>query len=65
MTTERISSTDHGTKPRAVEFSDGWMLILIILYCHCQVVNHGISKSCMKGALEAASEFFELYTEHK
>jgi len=30
-----------------------------------QVVNHGISKSVMKGALEAASEFFELSTEHK
>ncbi|KAL6844150.1 hypothetical protein ACP4OV_025823 [Aristida adscensionis] len=30
-----------------------------------QVVNHGISKSVMKGALEAASEFFELPAEHK
>ncbi|GJN01403.1 hypothetical protein PR202_ga18668 [Eleusine coracana subsp. coracana] len=30
-----------------------------------QVVNHGISKSIMKGALEAASEFFELSAEHK
>ncbi|RLM74870.1 hyoscyamine 6-dioxygenase-like [Panicum miliaceum] len=41
----------------------------IVLACHEQgcfpVVNHGISKSVMKGALEAASEFFKLSTEHK
>ncbi|PUZ49400.1 hypothetical protein GQ55_7G323000 [Panicum hallii var. hallii] len=30
-----------------------------------QVVNHGIRKSVMKGALEAASEFFKLSKEHK
>ncbi|OEL24313.1 Protein DMR6-LIKE OXYGENASE 2 [Dichanthelium oligosanthes] len=30
-----------------------------------QVVNHGVSKSIMKGALEAASEFFNLSPEHK
>ncbi|KAL5214275.1 hypothetical protein ABZP36_003427 [Zizania latifolia] len=30
-----------------------------------EVVNHGISSSCMKGALEAASEFFKQPTEHK
>ncbi|CAL5029431.1 unnamed protein product [Urochloa decumbens] len=30
-----------------------------------QVVNHGVSKSVMKGALEAASEFFELSPEYK
>ncbi|KAL6651846.1 hypothetical protein ACP70R_010771 [Stipagrostis hirtigluma subsp. patula] len=30
-----------------------------------QVANHGVSKSVMKGALEAASEFFQLSTEHK
>ncbi|KAJ1273369.1 hypothetical protein BS78_06G274600 [Paspalum vaginatum] len=30
-----------------------------------QVVNHGVSKSVTKGALEAASEFFELAPEHK
>ncbi|KAL6651849.1 hypothetical protein ACP70R_010774 [Stipagrostis hirtigluma subsp. patula] len=30
-----------------------------------QVINHGVSESVMKGALEAASEFFELSTEHK
>jgi isopenicillin N synthase-like dioxygenase len=29
------------------------------------VINHGISKPVMRGALEAASEFFELSTEHK
>lgn len=32
---------------------------------HWQVINHGVSKSVMKGALEAATEFFELSTEHK
>jgi isopenicillin N synthase-like dioxygenase len=30
-----------------------------------QVINHGISKPVVRGALEAASEFFELSTEHK
>ncbi|KAL6844149.1 hypothetical protein ACP4OV_025822 [Aristida adscensionis] len=30
-----------------------------------QVVNHGVSKSVMKGALDAASEFFKLSTEDK
>ncbi|KAL6651848.1 hypothetical protein ACP70R_010773 [Stipagrostis hirtigluma subsp. patula] len=30
-----------------------------------RVVNHGISKSVMEGALEAATEFFELPTHHK
>ncbi|GJN01405.1 hypothetical protein PR202_ga18670 [Eleusine coracana subsp. coracana] len=30
-----------------------------------QVINHGVSKSVMKGALEAASAFFELPVEHK
>jgi isopenicillin N synthase-like dioxygenase len=28
--------------------------------CTFQVINHGIRKSVMEGALEAASEFFEL-----
>ncbi|CAM0902310.1 unnamed protein product [Alopecurus aequalis] len=30
-----------------------------------QVINHGVSKSVMDGALEAASEFFHMSTEHK
>uniref|UniRef100_A0A0D9ZS48 Fe2OG dioxygenase domain-containing protein n=1 Tax=Oryza glumipatula TaxID=40148 RepID=A0A0D9ZS48_9ORYZ len=41
----------------------------IVLACRergCfEVVNHGISRSCMNGALEAASEFFQLSTERK
>uniref|UniRef100_A0ACD5WMX0 Uncharacterized protein n=1 Tax=Avena sativa TaxID=4498 RepID=A0ACD5WMX0_AVESA len=30
-----------------------------------QVVNHGVSKSAMSGALEAAWEFFDMPSEHK
>jgi isopenicillin N synthase-like dioxygenase len=30
-----------------------------------KVINHGVSKSVMNGALEAALEFFDMSTEHK
>ncbi|KAL5216763.1 hypothetical protein ABZP36_008164 [Zizania latifolia] len=52
-----------GTASRALAVQD------IALACRergCfEVVNHGISKSCMQGALEAASEFFKLSAEQK
>ena len=42
------------------------MLISLCCTNPCtQVVNHGVSKSVMNGALEAATEFFEMSAENK